>query len=282
MLAEELHFGRAAQRLAISQPPLSVSLRQLEDGLGVRLFERSSRQVRLTPAGRDFLVSARRLLEDGVDALGRAQRIASGRLGRLKLGFVASMLYRGLPGWLHALHERSPDLDVSLHELNSGEQIEALLAGRLDAGFVHAPQLPTGLDGIEVFAEPYVCCLPVGHAQAQRRRISLEVLKGETLIVFARELAPADYEQILGLCRSAGMEPAQRHEVRHWLTVVALVAAGMGVALAPRSLAGAGMAGVCFLPLAQVSAASVARLAWLADDPPPALTVLRQIVEQGR
>jgi DNA-binding transcriptional LysR family regulator len=277
-LAEELHFGRAARRLSISQPPLSASIRQLEEDLGVRLFERSSRQVRLTAAGAALLVEGRRILAQAADARALVGRIASGLSGRLQVGFVASMLYRGLPELL-AGHARShPGIEVVLRELNSGEQVDALLAGRLDAGFVHAPTLPAGLEGVEVLVEPFVCCVPQAHPQARRRHADLARLSGEPLVLFAREVSPEYHDRIVSLCIESGFAPQQRHEVRHWLTVLAFVAAGMGVALVPASLARAGMAGVRFLALRNRRVQSVTRMLWAPGRMTPALRGLVESV----
>lgn len=136
-LADELHFGRAAQRLAISQPPLSVAIRQLEDAVGARLFERNSKEVRLTPAGLALRESARRLLRQVDEMALQARDIAAGTSGRLRVGFVGSMLYRGLPQALRAFQTSHPRVRVSLSEMNSAEQVMELLHDRLDLGFVH-------------------------------------------------------------------------------------------------------------------------------------------------
>lgn len=278
VLAEELHFGRAARRLSISQPPLSFNIRQLEEDLGARLFERSSKQVNLTAAGAAFLVESRQILAQAVDARTLVGRIAAGLSGRLQLGFVASMLYRGLPQQLMRFQQDNPRTELVLRELNSGEQIEALRTGRLDAGFVHAPTVPSGLEGIEYLAEPFVCCLPENHPQAGRRHANLAALASEPLVLFARDVSPAYYERIVALCVDAGFTPAQRHEVRHWLTVVALVAAGMGVALVPASLAHAGMAGVRYLPLRNRAILSVTRMLWAPRRMTPVLRALLDTV----
>jgi DNA-binding transcriptional LysR family regulator len=274
VLAEELHFGRAARRLSISQPPLSFSIRRLEEDLGVRLFERTSRQVRLTAAGAAFLVESRRILGQADDARALVGRIAAGLSGRLQLGFVASMLYRGLPELLARFRREHPGIELALRELNSGEQVEALRAGRLDAGFIHAPTLPAGLEGVAWLTEPFVCCLPQGHPQAQRRRADLAALAGEPLVLFAREASPEYHDRIVSLCAESGFTPEQRHEVRHWLTVLAFVAAGMGVALVPASLARAGMAGVRFVALGNRRVQSVTRMVWAPERSTPALRSL--------
>ena len=278
-LAEELHFGRAARRLSISQPPLSFNIKQLEEDLGVRLFERSSKQVRLTAAGAAFLVEARQILAQAAEARTLVARIAAGKTGRLQLGFVASMLYRDLPHQLERFQRANPGIELVLRELNSAEQVEALRAGRLDAGFAHAPTVPADLEGIEYLSEPFVCCLPEHHPQARRRQADLAALASEPLVLFAREVSPAYYERIVALCVDAGFAPLQRHEVRHWLTVVALVAAGMGVALVPAALARAGMAGVRYLPLRNRSIRSVTRLLWSPARVTPALQGLLEVVD---
>ena len=280
VLAEELHFGRAARRLSISQPPLSFNIRQLEEDLGAKLLERTSKQVRLTPAGEVFLVESRRILAQAGHARTLAARIASGLGGRLRLGIVASMLYRGLPQQLARFQREHPGIELALRELNSGEQVEALRAGMLDAGFLHAPTVPRGLDGIEYLTEPFVCCLPEGHPQARRRHADLAALADEPLVLFAREVSPDYYERIVALCVEAGFRPAQRHEVRHWLTVVALVAAGMGVALVPAALARAGMAGVRSLPLRNRSIGSVTRMLWDPERMTPTLRGLVAVVAE--
>ncbi len=277
-LAEELHFGRAARRLAISQPPLSSSIRQLEEDLGVRLFERSSRQVRLSAAGAAFLVESRRILAQAAEARELVGRIAAGLSGRLQVGFVASMLYRGLPELLARFQREHPGIEVTLRELNSSEQIDGLLAGRLDAGFVHAPIVPAGLEGVEYLTEPFVCCLPQGHPQARRRQADLALLAGEPLVLFAREVSPAYHDRIVSLCVESGFTPQHRHEVRHWLTVVAFVAAGMGVALVPESLARVGMAGVRFVALRNRRIQSVTRMLWSPGRMRPALRGLVDLV----
>ena len=278
VLAEELHFGRAAQRLSISQPPLSFSIRRLEEDLGVRLFERSSRQVRLTAAGAAFLVESRRILGQAEDARALVGRIAAGLSGRLQLGFVASMLYRGLPELLARFQREHPGIEVALRELNSGEQVEALRAGRLDAGFIHAPTMPAGLDGIAWLTEPFVCCLPQGHPQAKRRRADLAALAGEPLVLFAREASPEYHDRIVSLCADSGFTPQRRHEVRHWLTVLGFVAAGMGVALVPASLARTGMAGVRFVALGNQRVQSVTRMVWAPQRATPALRSLARLL----
>ncbi|MGD9942220.1 MAG: LysR substrate-binding domain-containing protein, partial [Burkholderiaceae bacterium] len=243
----------------------------------------SSKQVRLTPAGAAFLIEAQQILAQTTQARELVGRIAAGAIGRLRKGFVASMLYRGLPQRLAAFQRARPGIELVLRELNSGEQIDALRSGRLDAGFAHAPTLPDGLHGLDYLAEPFVCCLPRSHPQAGAAAADLAALATETFVLFAREVSPDYYEQIIGLCMQAGFTPSVRHEVRHWLTVVALVAAGIGVALVPAALARAGMAGVSFVPLAakQRRFRSMTRMLWSPARSSPALEALIATIRIG-
>lgn len=236
VLADELHYGRAAQRLAITQPPLSLNIQQLEASVGACLFDRDSKGVRLTAAGAAFRESARALLAQADEARLLAREIEAGAVGRLRVGFVGSVLFRGLPQWLEAYHARHPRIDVALSELNSQEQIDALLHDRLDVGFIHTQRVPDTLRTAFVQAEPFRCCVPAGHALAKRRKVSLAQLRDEPFVLFSRQASPDYYARIIEMCSAHGFYPRVRHEVRHWLSVVSLVAqvGGAGAARALR------------------------------------------------
>lgn len=256
VLAEELHFGRAAQRLAISQPPLSMNLQQLEASVGARLLERNSKRVQLTPAGRAFVPQARALLEQAQRAALHAREVAEGTAGSLQVGFVGTMLYRGLPPLLQRFQAQQPGLRLTLRELSSSEQLMELAQDRLDLGFVHTTRVPPGLSQILVSSQPFVACLPVGHALAGRggkgtRRAALAPaqLRGEPFAMVSRAVSPDYHDRIVALCGDAGFTPDVRYELRHWLSVVSLVAQGLGVAMVPQSLARSGLPGAVFVPL---------------------------------
>ncbi|WP_295550693.1 LysR family transcriptional regulator [uncultured Pseudacidovorax sp.] len=267
VLAEELHFGRAAQRLAISQPPLSVAIRQLEARLGARLFERTSKAVRLTPAGLALQASAARLLAQAAEAAQEVRDVAEGSAGRLRVGFVGAMLYRGLPQALRRFQAAHPRVKLSLTELNSAEQTARLQHDQLDLGFIHTSRIPDELAQRLLVREPFVCCLPSGHALARRREVALPALREQTLVLFSREASPDYHERILDLCVAAGFVPQVRHEVRHWLAVLALVAEGLGVGLVPAAMQRAGLRGVVFRPLADASGQSEAHAIWRRGPP---------------
>ena len=277
VLAEELHFGRAARRLSISQPPLSVAIRQLEESVGARLFERNSKEVRLTHAGEALRISARRLLLQAEEAALEARDVAAGSAGRLRIGFVGAMLYRGLPQALRAFQARHPAVRITLAELNSGVQIAELLHDRLDLGFVHTSRMPPELQHRLLLAEPFVCCLPSGHALARKRVLAPAELRDQPFVLFSREASPDYHERILSICADAGFLPEVRHEVRHWLAVVSLVSQGMGVALVPQAMRHSALRGAVFRPLDRAVAQSEAHGVWRSGPP----NVLAERLLQG-
>lgn len=253
VLAEELHFGRAARRLAISQPPLSVAIRQLEDDVGARLFERNSKEVRLTPAGQALRESTRQLLAQAEEAVLEARAVGAGAAGRLRIGFVGAMLYRGLPQALRAFQAAHPVVRVTLAELNSGDQIAELMHDRLDLGFVHTHRMPAELDRRLLVSEPFVACLPARHRLARQRALAPADLRGQPFVLFARSASPDYHERVLSICGEAGFLPEVRHEARHWLAVVSLVSQGLGVALVPDALRRSTLRGAVFRPLASTA-----------------------------
>ena len=280
VLAEELHFSRAAQRLHISQPPLSVAIKQLEEQLGAQLFERSSKEVRLTPAGTHLLEQARDILERARRAALDTRAVAHGMAGCLRLGFVGSSMYRGLPEALAQLQLQHPQVRVDLHELNSAEQVGALLQGKLDLGLMHTMAAPTGLRTQTLLREPFMACLPTGHALAQRARIAVADLASERLILFAATVSPEYFRSIRTLCQRAGFDPELRHEVRHWLSVLSLVSAGQGVSIVPACLQRVGMPGLVFRPLRQNTAHSELQAMWRPVPAHPLIATLLQLLQE--
>ena len=269
-VAEERHFSRAAERLHISQPPLSYAIRQLESTLGVQLLERTSRHVALTEAGRVLYREAQALLRQS-EAVGTlVQRVDAGLRGRLRIGFVGSMLYRGLPDLLASMRAALPEVEHVLTELNSHDQLEAVRRGELDLGFIHANPAPGEVRTLDLVAEPFVLCLPDTDPLAQRRRVALRALAKHDFILFARETSPSYHETVLALCVNAGFHPVIRHEVRHWLSVAALVSQGLGVSIVPACLARSGLAGTRFMAFDH-QARSVSQAIWSTQVDSPLL-----------
>lgn len=276
-LAEELNFGRAAERCNVSQPPFSVAIQQLESHLDVALVFRSSRQVALTPAGQAFYVRVQRLMTQAGDAYTVARSVAAGKKGRLRVGFHASMLYRGLSDMVAALERDEPLLEIELLEMPSQEQVAALLAGRLDVGFGHSTIVPDLLASTTVLNEPFMACVPPGHPILYESKFSLDMLKDERFIFFWRSASPTYFDRIVSLCVEAGFTPNVRHQVRQWLTVVAMVGQGMGVAIVPQCLARSGMR-AAFVPLPNPASSSV-QCMWLASHEEP---LVMRLVEYAR
>jgi DNA-binding transcriptional LysR family regulator len=270
-LAEELHFGRAALRLAITQPPLSFAIQALEKELEVRLFERDNKRVSLTAAGKAYLIEARAILDHLEHANSTARSIASGKIGRLDIGFTGSMVYRDVPQIVSRFFEQHPKIEVTLRELSSVEQVEGLRHGQLHAGFVNTFSVPEGLDGLALREDSFVCCLPEKHHLADEEEIDLEDIASDPFIMFVRDISPANYDNVIAICRRAGFEPQTRYAARQWLTIVALVANGLGVSLVPASIARSGITGARFVSIRGVRTASAAYLLWNPADKTPAL-----------
>lgn len=280
-LCDELNFGRAASRLNISQPPLSAAIRQLEEGLGVRLFERNSKHVALTPAGVSFRARARRMLDYLDETLEITRRAGSDAPVELRIGFAPSMIFRRLPDFLQTFEERYPTAKILLREMNSALQFEALMRGQIDVGFIHGLPLPEGVVSILLMSEPFICCVPAKHRLAQAPFVSLRELAQERFVTFSRPLAPDYYDRVMKLLREAGGEPATVHEVSHWFTVLAMVATGMGVALMPQSMAASSMTNVAYLPLDRDYGRHEARCIWLGNSENPARERMVDIVKSA-
>lgn len=277
VLAEELHFGRAAERLSITQPPLSSGIKALEDELGVKLFERTSKHVALTPAGHAYQAEVHVVLDRVARAGETARAVAAGLRGRLDIGFTGSMVYRDMPRIVRAFGQQAPGIEVRLCEMSSSEQIEALLRRQLHAGFVNLGAVPPRLASLPLAADYLVCCLPEGHALAHAPSVALRALAQESFVMFARDVAPANHDNVIALFHRAGIHPHTRHAARQWLTVVSLVALGMGVALVPASLAQAGVQGVRFVPIAGLRHPTVGVLAWHEEADAPALQAFLEV-----
>lgn len=262
VLAEELHFGRAAQRLSITQPPLTLNIQQLEAAVGAQLFQRNSRGVRLTEAGQAFVPAARALLDQAARVVREARDVGEGVSGTLQIGFAGTVLYRGLPNVLTQFGRAHPRLRTVLKELSSSEQLIELMNDRLDVGFVHTTRIPAGFSQVLVSSQPFVACLPEGHPLATEADVALARLKGEPFALVSRAVSPDYHDRLLSMCAQAGFDPELRFELRHWLSVVSLVSQGLGVALVPAALQAAGLPGVVFRPLNEETPAYETHCLW--------------------
>ena len=235
-VAEELHFGRAAARMHISQPPLSMQIRNLEEELGVRLFNRTSRQVELTAAGKVFAKASEQILAELDRACERARQVDKGKTGHLVVGFVGPAMDTFLPGLIRGFRTAHPGIELTLEACGTAEQIQALEAKRLDIGFARLFQAgPDGIASRSVFKEPYVLAVPENHPFSTRKTTGLCELQGEPFIMYPRRSHPRLYDQFFACFERAGFTPNIVQEARTKQTTAALVAAGLGLAILPSS-----------------------------------------------
>ena len=250
-VAEELHFGRAAERLHIAQPPLSQQIRQLERELAVTLLVRTTRKVELTPAGETYLKRVVAILDAVDEAGGQAQRIAEGAEGQLAIGCVGSATYSLLPRLVRALREELPGVDVSVRgEMLAPAQITALLAGEIDLALLRPPIEQSGVLVETVRRDRLLAALPEGHPLAVRDELRVNDLRDEEFVAHAGHGRSVMNSVLTAMCADAGFVPRVRHEVEETSTLVTLVSAGLGVAIVPEPTAALDIAGVCYRPLA--------------------------------
>ncbi|MCJ2135509.1 LysR family transcriptional regulator [Methylobacterium sp. J-026] len=278
-VAEELHFGRAAARLNMTQPPLSRQIQVLERILDVRLLERTSRSVRLTAAGRSFLPEAQRILRLAEAATHVTRQVAAGRAGVLKLGFTAASAYDVLPCLVSAVRRTLPDVTLALREMVSKDQIADLLAGRIDAALVRPPVTHPDLTAIRVLAEPLVVALPAAHPLAPRDRLSPGDLGGAALIGYAPNEARYFHDLTRDLLVETGIQPRIVQQLTQIHSILALVRAAVGIALVPAAAERLRFADVVFRPLALSAPRPVELLlAWRRDADDPLIAQLVSIL----
>lgn len=281
VLAEELHFSKAAERLRIAQPPLSQQIKQLEKELGVQLFYRTKRKVEMTEAGVVFLNEVRPILEQIEQAVDTIQRLSRGEVGRLTVGFVNSAMYNFLHSALHVFHNRYPDIALTLREQTSAQQVQSLLKGRIHIGFLRPPIKEDCQILLEtVVKECLVVALPEGHYLACYSQIALADLKNCPFILFPRSQGAGFYHQILALCAQAGFEPDVVQEAVEMQTIVSLVAAGMGISLVPESLRNLHRSGVIYRDIVERTSMISLAMAWRRNESNLSVPVFLETVRQ--
>lgn len=238
-VADDLHFSRAARRLRMPQPALSHQIRRLERTLGFALFERTSRRVTLTDAGRSFAETARLTLAELERGLARARRTAAGELGELTVGYVAPAMLSFLPDLIHRFRARYPGVRLHLSETSTAPQLEALRTGGLDVGFVSDPPPDAELECAREWSEPFVLVLPAGHPLAAKRRLTraaLRTLARDPFVLIPRAQTPHLYDRLVATCASYGLVPDVVQLAPSWHMIVGLASAGLGVGFVPASL----------------------------------------------
>jgi len=247
-LAETLHFGQAAQRLGIAQPPLSNQIKRLEKRVGTPLFARRP-AVALTRAGEAFLEHARRAVGAADRGVEEARRVGRGESGRLILGFAASTILSPVPLLTRRFLDERPEVDLVLREIPSARQYEALKQCEIDIAVLREPQADPEIEIAPILSESFVLALPANHRLRSTRSVGLRVVAGEPFVHFPRHVAPGLYDKVTLLCREAGFTPRVRQEALEWLTIVGLVEAGLGVSLVPASFARLRWGGVRYVSL---------------------------------
>jgi DNA-binding transcriptional LysR family regulator len=245
-VAETLHFSRAAKRLGIAQPPLSQQIRRLEQLLGHALFERTTRGVTLTLAGQLLAKRAQSTMEKVDEDLAQVRRLGRGEEGTLTVGFSGSVMFTELPAAIQSYRRRYPKVELRLRELVTTAQIAALLNGTLDLAFLRDGDPTEGIRMTTLLKEKYVAVLPEAHPLAKRRSLSVKALEGEPFIMFARHMGPLAYDRTIACCERSGFRPNIVQDAPQWLTLVRLVAAGLGVSLAPACVSRVSMPGAVY------------------------------------
>jgi DNA-binding transcriptional LysR family regulator len=235
-VAEELHFGRAARRLNLAQPPLSQQIRKLEEELGAPLFTRTSRKVELTPHGKLFYQEACSILEQTSRAQEKVKASQLGEFGSLSIGFVTSAIYSVMTPTVREFHSLFPKVEIHCRELTSAEQVEALHKGVISIGFLRTPVFDERIHAHVLLRESLVLVLPEDHPAARKSKLSLSDFAEEPFILFPRRQGPSAYDQIIAACQQAGFSPVITQEGNEMQTLLGLVAAGLGVSLVPSSL----------------------------------------------
>jgi DNA-binding transcriptional LysR family regulator len=245
-VADTLHFSRAARRLGMAQPPLSQQIKRLEQLLGHALFERTTRGVKLTPAGQLLARRARSTMEKVDEDLAQVRRLGRGEEGTLTVGFSGSVMFTELPAAIQSFRNRYPKVELRLRELVTSAQIAALLNGQIDLAFLRDGDPTEGIRITPLLKEKYVAVLPEAHPLARRITLSVKALEGEPFVMFARRMGPLAYDRTIACCERGGFRPNIVQDAPQWLTLVRLVSAGLGVSLAPACVARVAVPGVVY------------------------------------
>lgn len=274
-VAEELHFGRAAARLFMTQPPLSRQIQLLEESLGLLLFERNSRSVKLTAAGRGYYDDALRILRLTDQAADAARRVARGDEGQVTVGFTAVAGYRLVPELLAAARVQLPGIRLVLKEMVSVVQIEALKARAIDIGILRAPSSDPEIATARLAREPLMAVLPAAHPLARRKTIAAADLAGQPFVMYSADGGKYFHDRVLALLTEAGVHVDVAQQLDQTHTVLTLVRAGIGVSIVPASARELGMRDVTFRPLWARDAVADLDLGWRVERDSPAVERFR-------
>ncbi|HXP90615.1 MAG TPA: LysR substrate-binding domain-containing protein [Fibrobacteria bacterium] len=277
-VAEELHFGRAATRLNLSQPPLTRTIQQLETELGLVLLERTKRRVELTAAGRAFLERSKRILSLSQEAVVEAKRVSEGLGGTLSVSFVGSAMYILLPAVLREMHKRYPGVEIELHEMATDQQVSALLDYKTQAALIRPGIVHPMLRSQVVLRETLAIALPRSHPLANRRSVSLRQIADDPFILFPRQTHGSLGNRILDLCGLQGFTPRIVQEALEMQTALGLVAGGLGVAVVPGGVRDLSWPGIVLVPMPRPAPTIDLSLAHHREEASPLLPRFLEIV----
>jgi DNA-binding transcriptional LysR family regulator len=277
-VAEELHFGRAAERLGMAQPPLTQQIQKLERELGCVLLARNSRRTALTDAGRELLERTNRLLAGFEDAIEQTRRAARGETGQLRVGTPPSVMLTALPAAIRKYRQKYPEVSFILREASTNQILTELRSGALDVGFLREVEPGEGLAAAIVLREPLIAVLPSSHRLAEKPRLRLRELSSEPFVFFPRRVGEAFHDRLIGHCAEAGFTPGIVQEATQWQSVVTFVETGMGVSIAPACIAKFRWKGVVYRPLPGLTTTVFA--AWPTPNTPPAVSAFLKMVGQ--
>jgi DNA-binding transcriptional LysR family regulator len=279
-VAEELHFGRAAARLAIAQPALSRQIQQMEEELGTPLLRRTQRRVELLPAGALLLERARGIQQELARAVADTRRTGSGELGRLAVGFIHSSTYGLLPSIIGRFRKLHPGIELELHELPITAQHAALLRGTIDVGLLRVQAAPAELEVLPVLPDPFVLALPAKHPLAGRTRVRLKSVAADPFVMFPHDGSPLFHARVQALCEQAGFQPEVAQHATQIHTVIGLVGAGLGVAVVPATAKNLHPRNVRFVQLADKADPVHIALAWRRGHETSAVLSFRRVTQE--
>ncbi|MBT2336620.1 LysR family transcriptional regulator [Variovorax paradoxus] len=279
-LAEEMHFGRAAQRVCITQSALSASIARLEEFFGLRLFERDSKTVRITTSGQLMLRSAREMISQAIRTEDMSRALAIGKVGRIEVGFSGPVMYRGLGHVILGCRRDFPEIEIAMCEIFSRKQVELIRSGKLDAGLVTFHQPPAGLAHIELYNDRFVLCLPSDHQLARRHTIDIALLREEAFVLPGQLRNPNIHDQLVGLCATAGFYPRVSFQTDSSVTTLHLVAQGLGISFVLESLAQLHIPGLKFVPLDPTLPGRSAYFIWDGERVAPGLDTVIEAVRR--
>ncbi|BAZ37335.1 LysR family transcriptional regulator [Calothrix sp. NIES-4101] len=277
-VAEELNFGRAAERLNITQPSLSRQIQNLEKELDILLFERNQRQIKLTLPGQIFLAEVEQIMIRFDQGMRVAKRASCGEIGQLTVGFQGSSMYDIIPVSIKAFRDRFPDVEIVMQHMTTSEQVIALGKNDLDVGFVTPPITDTNLEVEILLQEPLILALPENHPLAAQSEIAITTLANEPLIVASRDRGCGLYEQIFDVYQRAGLRPNFVCAAREMQVMLGFVAAGIGISLLPSHVKNFQRTGVVYRVLTPEAPIVGLSIAWKAENLTPALSAFLEII----